>query len=232
MRSVLFNIGFYIWTFLFSIILQFTSISTELSLKASRLWAVGVIDYLAKYIAGINYIVSGTENIPPANTGFVVASKHQSAWETMYYFLPFPRAAFAYKKELAYIPLWGWVHYYNQNIKIDRQAGASALKSLLKQAKQRAAEGRPIIIFPEGTRTKPAQTGHSYHSSIYALYNQGLTVVPVALNSGVFWPKNSLKKLKGTLKVQYLPEMPKGLKKDEFMKELESRIESASLAML
>lgn len=231
MRRFLFNVVFYFVTTAFALCLQVGIFSSKLCLYLSHVWGSWSVKYITKII-GLTYQEKGLENIPAKNQGCIIASKHQSMWETMYFFAPFPRAAFAYKKELAYIPFWGWIHYYNRNIQVDRQNGIKAIKFLLKQAKERVADGRQVIIFPEGTRKKPGETGHKYHTSIYALYNQGITVIPVALNSGVYWPKGLFKQKPGVITVEYLPEMPKGLNRDEFMNELEKRIETASLALL
>jgi 1-acyl-sn-glycerol-3-phosphate acyltransferase len=189
-----------------------------------RFWSFVTIS-LAKYIAGIDYKIEEREKLPK-NGGYVVACKHESAWETLVMHLLFDKAAYCYKKELGYIPIWGWFLPASENISIDRKAGASALKKLIKQAKDRAARGFKIIIFPEGTRVKHGTIGE-IQSGVYALYKAGIDVYPVALNSGKFWARGSFFKHAGTIKIIYNDKIPEGLSKEEFNEMLKRGISKA-----
>jgi 1-acyl-sn-glycerol-3-phosphate acyltransferase len=132
------------------------------------------------------------------------------------------------KKELLAIPFWGWCAAKSGSIGVDRSAGASALKAMVRDVEDELARGTPIVIFPEGTRTEPGKRG-TYHPGIAALYARTKApVVPVALNSGVFWGRREFLKRPGTMILEFLPPLPAGLDRRTFMAELERRIEQAS----
>ena len=135
------------------------------------------------------------------------------------------------KKELLSIPLFGWFLKRAGMIAVDRKGGASALRSMARQATETLESGRSILIFPEGTRVAPGQT-RPYQPGVAALYTQQkVPVVPVALNSGLFWGRRAFFKKPGTIVVQILPPIPPGLDRKAFMRDLESRIEPASAAL-
>ncbi len=177
---------------------------------------------------GTTYEIRGTLPDRPV----LVASKHQSAWETFCYCLFFENPCYVLKQELTWIPIFGWYVRKQGMIAIDRAGGAKALRGLLTQARARLAEGRPLIIFPEGTRLPPGET-RRYHPGVAALY-QDLQVpcVPVALNSGLVWPKPLLGKRPGHIVVEVLPEIPPGLDRKAFGAALSEAIESASTRLL
>jgi 1-acyl-sn-glycerol-3-phosphate acyltransferase len=188
----------------------------------SKIWAMGLAWGL-KLIIGVKIEVEGLENIPK-DTGCVIASKHQSAFETFYYFF-LPNAAFVYKKELQYIPFFGFYHMVLRNIAVDRKAGATALKKVLKQTKERVGQGRQVIIFPEGTRAKPKEY-IEYKPAIYAIYkNDDIQIIPASLNSGLFWQKNSFIKKQGTIKIKFFSEIQKGLNKEDFYTKLRENLD-------
>lgn len=192
---------------------------------SGRVWARGVV-IAARLICGIKWQVRGQKNIPQG--GVIIAAKHQSAWETVVLYLLLEMPVYVLKKELAYIPLFGWYTMAIKTIAVDRKGGARALKDLMKQAKDRLAHGRQIIIFPEGTRTKPGEK-KPYQPGIVAVYSSNdAKVVPLALNSGKCWPKNSFMKKPGTITFEFLPAIEPGMNKEEFLKLLEEKIESAS----
>jgi 1-acyl-sn-glycerol-3-phosphate acyltransferase len=166
-----------------------------------------------------------TNNQQPTK-GFVIASKHQSAWETFIAFAFLPKVSFVYKKELGYIPIYGWYNKAYKNICADRKGGAKALKSIIEQTKDRVEKGHQVIIFPQGTRTAFGQVT-PYKSSVYAMYKAGIDIYPAALNSGNCWPKKGIKK-SGTIVWKFLPKIEQGLDKKEFMQRLEEVIESES----
>lgn len=226
LRSLLFNIAFTSWAMIASIIFSpLFLISSDASLKSGNPWARGSL-WLAKVILGIRYEIRGKQHM---RTGPVLyASKHQSAWDTMIFLVLLNHPAYVLKRELLRIPLWGWYLWRMKMIAIDRSAGGAGLKDMLKQAKARIADGRPIVIFPEGTRTKPG-AGSEYHPGVIALYSQlKVPMVPVALNSGCFWGKNAFMKRSGTIIIEFLPPIPPGEPKDQLLAQLETRIESAT----
>lgn len=173
-----------------------------------------------------NHRVIESSNHQQNPKGFVIASKHQSAWETIIAFAFLPKVSFVYKKELGYIPIYGWYNKAYKNICADRKGGAKALKSIVEQTKNRVEHGHQVIIFPQGTRTAFGRVV-PYKSSVYAMYKEALDIYPAALNSGNFWPKKGVKK-SGTIVWKFLPPIEQGLDKKQFMQRLEEVIESES----
>lgn len=189
-----------------------------------RLWANALLDGL-RTICGTRYELRGLENIP--DTPVLIASKHQAMWETVSLFSAIDNPAFVLKKELIAIPFYGWIAKAYGAIAIDRSAHASALRKLVKDAKNAVADGRHVIIFPEGTRTRIGEK-IEYKPGVAALYKQlDIPCVPVALNSGIYWPRGSAKRA-GTIVMEFLPPIPPGLKRDQFMTALETAIENNS----
>jgi 1-acyl-sn-glycerol-3-phosphate acyltransferase len=229
LRSLLFNICYTGWAMGSAILFAPLFLaSSHTSLRVGHPWATVTL-WLARVICGITYEVRGREYM--SSQPVIYASKHQSAWDTMIFLTLFPAPAYILKRELLRIPLWGWYLWRMKMIAIDRSAGASGLKDMVKQAKATIAAGRPIIIFPEGTRRSVGAEA-VYHPGIIALYNQlKLPVIPVALNSGVFWGKNAFTKRPGKIIMEFLPPVAPGLPKEEFMAQLQSSIETASAAL-
>ena len=228
-RSVLFNFTFYLWTMLISIVaLPALLVSQRATIWISGLWAI-VSLLLLRLIVGLSYEVRGSNNLPRG--GAIVAFKHQSAWDTIALWVLLANPAIVLKRSLAMIPVFGWYMRRGKAIIIDREAGARALKSMVVAARSAVAEGRPIAIFPEGTRTVVGAPG-SYQPGVAALYKQlGLPLVPAALNSGLFWGRRSFLKRPGCILVEFLPAIEPGLDRRHVMAELERRIEQAT-AML
>ena len=229
-RSLLFNICYISWAMLSAIIFApLFIISPRAALLAGPPWA-GVVLWLARVLCGIRYEVRGKEYA--VEGPYIYASKHQSAWETAFFLTQFKRPSYILKRELLRIPLWVWYLWRMQMIYIDRHAGVTSMKDMIRQSKAAIFANRPIIIFPEGTRTKPA-SAPVYHPGVIALYNQlKVPVIPVALNSGVFWGKDAFIKRSGTIVVEFLPPIPTGLGKEEFASRLQNTIESASAKLL
>ena len=229
LRSLLFNLLYGLWTAGMHIVcIPLLLAPPGVVQAAGGIWIDGTL-WLLKHVAGIDYRVTGTENLP--STAAIYASKHQSAWETLFLsrYLNFP--AFVLKKELLSIPLFGWFLKRAGNIAVDRKGGASALRSMARQATETLESGRSILIFPEGTRVAPGQT-KPYQPGVAALYTQQkVPVVPIALNSGLFWGRQAFIKKPGTIEVQILPPIPPGLDRKAFMRDLESRIEPAAAAL-
>jgi len=229
-RSALFNVAFILWTFLIGFFgLPFSFAHPSLAVRVARIWTRGNI-WLLRVVCGITYELRGRENIP--HGAALVASKHQSAWDTTIFWLLLKRPVYVLKRELIYIPVFGWQLILLKSIYIDRQSGASAMKRMLRESRKRIEERRSIVIFPEGTRTTPGTSG-TYHPGIAALYqNLGLPVVPVALNSGLHWGRKAFLKKPGVITIEFLPAIPPGMKSREFLALLQERIETASTALL
>lgn len=229
-RSLIFNLCFFAWAGIASIIFApLFMISPQASLLAARPWASGAL-WLARVILGITHEVRGAQYISTAPV--IYASKHQSAWDTAIFLVLLNQPAYVLKRELLSMPLWGWYLWRMQMIAIDRSAGASSIKHMLKTAKERLSQGRSIVIYPEGTRTRPGAAPH-YHPGVVALYSFLKTpVVPVALNSGYFWGKNAFLKRPGKIIIEFLPPMAPGMEKETFTQTLQNTIESASYKLL
>lgn len=186
-----------------------------------------VLAVLEAAILGLRYEVRGREHLP-ADGPFIVAAKHQSAWETLKLHLLFHDPAVVLKQELMQIPIWNWFPRKLGMIPIDRATGTRALRTMLAAARTAAAAGRPIVVFPQGTRTAPGQSA-PYRAGIGVLYHQmSLPVVPLALNSGMFWPRRSWCKRSGTVVLEFLPPIQPGLPRPVFMTQLEEHLETAS----
>lgn len=229
-RSLLFQAIFYLWTAILAIVCLPTLVLPVGAIAAvSRLWSRTNFLVL-RLINGLDYRVEGQENI--ADRPVIYASKHQSAWDTMVFPLLLPRPAVILKRELHLIPFYGWYAKKYGTIGIDRKAGAKALRSMVRDAESALAAGQPIVVFPEGTRTAPGEK-HGYQSGVAALYSSlGVPVVPVALNSGLFWSRRSILRKPGTITIRFLPAIPPGLKRTDFMARLETDIETATAALI
>lgn len=225
-RSFLFNLFYFSWTLFLSVIgCLLAPFPRRIALANARFWAVGTMKAM-RFFVGLSYRVEGIENLPD-NSAFIIASKHQSAFETIAYHAIFPRPVFVLKKELLWLPLFGWNLLLTGCIPIDRSSGMKAMRSILEGARKRLKEGYPVVIFPEGTRTAPGTTV-KYNPGVGLLYEQcDVPVIPVVLNSGEFWKRKAFVKQPGTITVKILPPMPKGLPKREFIDRLQNEIESA-----
>ena len=229
-RSVLFNILFFVTTTLFVVI-------GSPFLVLPRSWAMAALKvharfelFLLRLIIGTKIEVRGREKIPDGPC--LVASKHQSAWETFALIPIFRDPALLMKRELFWIPFHGWFSYKFQMIPVDRDKGPTALRRMLREAKKRIEDGREIIIFPEGTRRAPGAPP-DYKTGIVLLYDAlGVPCLPLALNSGLFWPRRSVIRRPGTIIVEILDPIPPGLPKAELLRRLETAIEGASDRLL
>jgi 1-acyl-sn-glycerol-3-phosphate acyltransferase len=225
--SLLFNVGMYGLTTVLAIIgLPVLVLPRRAVLAWSRLWCRSVLGWLA-ITCGLRHRVIGREHLPAGP--HILAIKHQSTWETLATNLEFPDCAFVLKRELMWIPVVGWMMGRAGNIGIDRAAGAKALRAILRDTRRALDDGRPVIIFPEGTRTPPGST-RPYQPGVAALYSQlKVPVVPVALNSGLFWGRRTFLKKPGTITMRILPPIEPGLPRAAFMDLLRERIEAATL---
>jgi 1-acyl-sn-glycerol-3-phosphate acyltransferase len=225
-RVLAFTVLFYGWTTLLGIVVLPLLLGPSRLLHAyGRFWIRGALGILRATV-GITHQVRGQHLVP--DEPVILAVKHQSAWDTLAINILVHHPAIVLKKELLSIPIFGWCLWRLRHIAVDRKGGGAALKQIVAQARERSSEGRPIVIYPEGTRTKPG-TRHPYHPGIAAIYGAlYLPVIPVALNSGLFWPRRSLRMHPGTITVEFLPLIPAGRKRQELVSELESAIEGAA----
>lgn len=224
-RSALFNISFWLWIFLLGIGgLPIVLIYKPFSYGVARAWAKGSL-WLLRVLCGITYEVRGRKYIP--NGAALIASKHQSAWDTVIFWALLDRPVFVLKRELIFLPVFGWYLILLKCIYIDRASGMKAIKRLLQAARLRIAENRPIIIFPEGTRIAPGANS-VYHPGVAALYHHlNIQAIPVALNSGTLWPRNGFVKKPGKIVIEFLPPIAPGMKGREFIEALKQNIETA-----
>lgn len=229
-RSLIFVALFYLWSAVIAILCTPLLLAGPgPSLKMFDLWASGILVML-RLICGVKVEIRGREHIPTGPA--LVAPKHQCMLDVFAQFTVLPRTAFVMKQELMWIPWFGWYASKVRTIVIKREAQAAALKKLVREAKERFAENRQVVIFPEGTRTEPGAPG-DYKPGIAALYREiDVPVHPVATNSGVHWPRHGFIRKPGTIVFEYLEPIPPGLKRAEFMRILQERIETASAKLL
>jgi len=225
LRSALFLLWFLGVTALLSILCIWALASRRATQALARVWSRATFFGL-RVIAGIAWEIRGT---PPA-APVLVASKHMSMWDTLALWLALPAPAIVLKRELLYIPFYGWFLWRGAAIPIDRSAGAGALRKMRARAKAALAGGRQVLIFPEGTRKRPG-AAPDYKPGVAALYGQlDVPCIPVALNSGVFW--RGFTKKPGTIVLEFLPAIPPGLARAAFMRRLEDEIETATARLL
>ncbi len=224
-RSFIFNALFFGWSTIYlTLCLPILLLPPRASSEVGRVWTRTTYALL-KFICKLDYEVIGRENLP--EPPFIIASKHQSAWETMVFSILLDHPCYIMKRELNWIPLFGWFTARSGAIGINRAGGASELKRLVALSQKMVAEKRPIIIFPEGTRVQP-QLKIPYQPGVAALYSQlKVPVVPIALNSGYFWRRRAFAKRPGRITMEILPPIPPGLPRKKFMPLLEETIESA-----
>jgi len=229
-RSVAFNVLFYLNTLLYLIAALPTFFMPYRAIIAvARSWGrVNLV--LLRVVAGIDCEVRGREKIPYGP--IIVASKHQSAWETFALLPLFGNPVFILKRELQWIPIFGWLTIKGRMVPVDRGAGSQALSDMIERARVELADNRQLIIFPEGTR-RPAGAVPRYKFGVAHLYAaEGVPCVPVALNSGLFWPRRSIRRLPGTVVVEILGPIAPGLDKEVFFKRLQHDIETATARLI
>ncbi|HEY1096622.1 MAG TPA: lysophospholipid acyltransferase family protein [Alphaproteobacteria bacterium] len=226
-RSIFFTIGFYGFTgIMMAVCIPGLYMPMRVKRAISLLWFWKVY-MMEKYIMNLDYRVTGMENLPPAP--FIIAAKHQSAWETLKVYRIFgDRTAIIAKKGLLDIPVWGRYGRAMGLVPIDRTKGKEAMSDMVKAALEAVNNGRNILVFPQGTRVPVGET-RPYKFGIMKLY-EGLHVpiVPVALNAGLFWPKNAFFKKSGVITVEILPSIPADLPTEEAFARMTQAIETAS----
>ena len=230
LRSLLFTLWLYLSMPLFAIGLSPALLMPHRpAISVVRLWAKTVLFGL-RWIAGVKVEVRGLEHRPQGAA--LIASKHQGMLDVVALLAILPDPCFVLKKELMILPFFGWFAWKTKMIPVDRSAGATALKTMVRKAGARLAENRQIVIFPEGTRTAPGTPGE-YKPGVAAIYRDlDGPCWPVATNSGVHWPAHGFMRHKGTVVFEFLEPIPAGLKRGEFMKRLEESVETASAGLL
>ena len=232
LRSILFVVAFNLGTFLQMIFWfpVYFFMPRHQGWKVVRTW--GWISLWMQYlIVGTRFEFRGIENLPKGE-GLLIGSKHQSTWETYTTLIFLEDPCYIVKRELMWLPFFGWFAAKMDIIGVNRGKRSVALKAMNEDAAEQIRQGRQIVIYPEGTRKK-AFAEPAYKFGIAYMYeNLDARVVPVALNSGIFWPRNSTRLYKGTCILELLPPIDQGLTIEEFSKNLEAQIENKTAQLL
>ena len=230
LRSIIFNIMFYLNLALFLILGSWLFLCPRIwAIRGLQAWARSSL-WLLEFICKIKIEVRGRENIMAGPC--LLAGKHQSFWETFAVLPLFDDPCMVLKRELTFIPLFGWFCLKFKMIAVERSAGSAALRKLVARGKEEIARGRAIIIMPEGTR-RGVDDPPDYKPGAAALYNAlDVPCVPFGLNSGLFWPRRKFLRNPGTIVVEFLPAIPAGLPRKEFQKRLEAAIETSSTSLI
>jgi 1-acyl-sn-glycerol-3-phosphate acyltransferase len=229
-RSVVYNILFYLNLLVFVI----AAIPTfwmpyRCIVEVAKAWG-RTSTWLLRVICGTEIDIRGIEKIPWGP--LLVASKHQSTWETFALLSLFADPTFILKRELRWLPFFGWYTWKGRMIPVDRGARAQALAGIARDARVELARGRQIVIFPEGTR-RPAGAKPNYKYGVVHLYAEtGVPCLPIALNSGLYWPRRSIMRYPGTIRVDILDPIPPGLDKEVFATRLRETIEEATARLI
>jgi 1-acyl-sn-glycerol-3-phosphate acyltransferase len=226
LRSLVYNLLFYsLLVFWILVGIPTFVMPGQAILYVGKCWARSSI-WLMRVICNTRVEYRGVEKIPPGP--LIVASKHQSTWETFALLQFFERPLFIVKRELMWIPFFGWYLKKLSMIGVDRTAGGRALLAMTRRAGEAVRSGRQLVIFPEGTR-RPVDAPPDYKSGIAQIYvDCGVTCLPVALNSGLFWPRRTFMRYPGTLVVEFLDPLPAGLGRREFISRVSAVIEDAT----
>jgi 1-acyl-sn-glycerol-3-phosphate acyltransferase len=225
-RSALFNFLFYANTVVLMIVGFPTMIfGRRAVLSLARFWSRSSL-WLLRVICGTSAEFRGVENIPKG--ACIIAPKHQSFWETFALVNYFDDFSYVLKRELTFIPVFGWYLLRGGQIAIDRTNAQTALRQLVAKANALFAEGRQLFIFPEGTRRAPGAPP-AYKAGVAYVYDKtGVPCLPVALNAGLFWPRRRFLRFPGTIVVEFLPAIAPGMQRAAFLQELQRRIETAT----
>ena len=226
LRSLIFNIVFYLNLAAFLLLgSAFFITPRKWAIRALQAWARTSLWWL-RVICGTGIEVRGLQNIPAG--AILVAGKHQSFWET-FAILPYlDDPCMVLKKELTWIPFFGWFIFKFRMIAVERSAGSAALRKLMARGVAELARGRQIVIMPEGTRRAP-DAAPDYKPGAAALYaTLGCPCLPFALNSGLYWPRRKFWRYPGTIILEFLPVIPAGLPRRAFQERLQNAIETAT----
>ncbi len=225
-RSILFWLFFIINVIVFGLLIVFLFFTpSSLRLKIARVWSM-VNNLLLKIFCGIDFKVEGRENLKSVKTA-IILSKHQSTWETLALHSFTPYVHWVFKRELMRIPVFGWALALTDPIAINRGAGRSAIKQLIKEGTKKLKAGKWMVLFPEGTRTPPGHTRKYKIGGALLAAKSGYPVIPIAHNAGEFWPKHSFIKWPGTISVVIGPAIEsRGRKAEEINDEVFNWIEN------
>lgn len=225
-RSLLFNISFYTLSFLIlTCCLPMVLLPRSWQRCVPPVW-LWIGDKLEKYVLNLQYEVIGKENLPAAP--YIVAMKHQSAWETMKLYALFGNPAIVLKKELMDTPILGTYAHVMDMVPVDRSKGREATKFMIQEAQKILRDKRPLVIFPQGTRVAPLKK-KPYKRGIVKIYEEmNIPLVPVALNSGVFWGRNSFWKRPGKITIKIFPPIQPGQSGSEMFDTMQNLIETES----
>jgi 1-acyl-sn-glycerol-3-phosphate acyltransferase len=226
----LFTALFYLWSvFWVLLILPLVVVPKIWIIRSWNIWARGVM-LLLRVVCNIRVEFRGRQFIPRGHA--LIAPKHQCMFDVFAQFAVLPNSCFVTKQELMWIPFFGWYAAKARMISVDRAGQSSALRKMVADAKDRFADERQVVIFPEGHRGEPGVAG-DYKPGIAALYRElNVAVHPMATNAGVHWPAHGVLRHPGTIVYEYLEPIPAGLKRAEFMRVLQERIETASNRLL
>lgn len=227
LRSLIYQVLFYaLLVFWILVAIPTFLFPPRVFMAVAKAWGISSI-WLMRVVCNTKFEVRGLDKIPAGP--LVVASKHQSMWETFALLQFFEWPLFIYKKELGRIPFFGWYLIKSKMIEVDRKGGVRALLDMAKRAKaEMQRHNRQLIIFPEGTR-RPVGAPPDYKSGVAQIYTLcGAPCLPVALNSGLFWPRRTFLRYPGTLVVEFLEPVPPGLQRNEFLAAISERIETAT----
>jgi 1-acyl-sn-glycerol-3-phosphate acyltransferase len=226
LRSLIYNVLFYLALLVWFVVAIPTFVMPRSALMTlARLWARSNI-WMLRIVCNIKVEYRGVEKIPKGP--LIVASKHQSMWETFALLPFFEQPLFILKRELKWIPVFGFYLIKAGMIDVDRSAGGRALLKMARRAGEQVRQGRQLIIFPEGTR-RAVGAAPRYKPGVAQIYADcHAPCLPVALNSGLFWPRRTFMRYPGTLVVEFLDPLPPGLSRDEFLARMSSAIEEAT----
>lgn len=225
-RSILFQVAFFLNAAVITLaFIPLFVLPRRAGIWPMKLWARSSLFWL-KVICGTGIEVRGRENIP--SEGALIAAKHQAAWETFALMPLMPDPAYILKRELFHLPLWGWYARKFGMIGIDRSSGTKALAEIAEKGQAAIDAGRQVIIFPEGTRTAPGAEPAYKNGTAHLYHRLDRPVVPVALNSGLYWPRKTIKRYPGTIVVEFLPPIAPGMGLKAFRNRLADEIETAS----
>jgi 1-acyl-sn-glycerol-3-phosphate acyltransferase len=229
-RSVVFNVLFYLILVPYLMVAMPTLLLPRWGIiRLAQHWG-RVNLHLLRIVCGITVEWRGLEKIPAG--ACLVAAKHQSVWETFALLTVFRDPTYILKRELLWLPLFGWAAWRARMIPVDRGGGKPALAAMAAHVRDALAAGKQIIIFPEGTR-RPAGAEPKYKYGIAHLYGEGIAAcVPIALNSGLFWPRRQFLRYPGTITVEILDPIAPGLPIDEFFERLQRDLEAATARLI